>query len=121
MLKDKSTGKILRMRAVQELTADAYNTPDTVEAVERVLLSDDESHTVQRACLRCAARFGGHERIKELLHDRRVYKHPYTFIRHDVSVGLQAMEMRDKLSFDILCDYLVDDSQDDSRHIPELV
>jgi len=117
MLKDRSTGKVLRMRAVQELTSDAYNTPETVEAVESVLFSDDEPHPVQRECLGRAAKFGGHERIKELLHDRRVYNHPYTFIRHDVSVGLQAMQMRDKLTFDILCDYLVDESPDDSQHI----
>ncbi len=116
MLKDKGAGTILRMRAAQELARDSYNTPDTVEAVEGVLLSDEQPQ-VQRVCLKRAAQFGGHERIKELLHDRRVYKHPYTFIRHDVSIALQGMQMRDKLTFDILCDYLVDDSADDTNHI----
>ncbi|MFQ5843839.1 MAG: HEAT repeat domain-containing protein [Planctomycetota bacterium] len=109
-LLDRSKGPEIRLRAALDLDDERYAGEKTWRALEQVLLEEetgDRFIVIPRHCLRALGRHLPLERLKKLLQDRRVYRHRYPFVCQDVAVGLAALGMDDKLSFDILCELLV--------------
>lgn len=113
----------LRVRAAGTLEGERFAGEPTWEAYLKVLLEkpapakDDNQNVLQRQCLQSIRWHYPFDRLRALLHDERVYHHPYFGIRIDVAAGLAALGMRDKLSFDILCEYLVDEDKRDTTRL----
>jgi len=125
ILGDESANPILRAKAALGLRD--FPEDRAWEALEAVLLSDKEKNSIlQRNCLltlgsiepkdpEVAKRYI--DRLKKLLLDRRVYHHKYFAIRVDVATALAALNVREPITFDIMCDYLVNEDKDDRQHI----
>jgi len=125
ILTDPNGDPILRAKAA--LGLQAFPEDRAWQALETVLLSDHETDFVlQRSCLRSLAQMDPEdkdlarryiERLKKLLLDRRVYQNPYFAIRVDVATALCALNLREGITLDIMCDYLVDEDPKDKEHI----
>lgn len=120
ILTDKDQHADLRSQAAYALGGEKFAGEATLKALEQVLLDPDEKESiVQRTCLRDG--LGIHasfDRLRELLKDERVYRHRYFAIRTDVADGLAQLASRDRLTLDILTEYLVDgDSDDRTRNV----
>jgi hypothetical protein len=126
VLVDRSASPLLRSVLAGELgKKEAYACEATWDALESVLVDaearTDLDFTLQRACLRDGlAGTAPFDRLKRLLHDRRVYAHPYFGVRADVCTALASLGMRDKVSFDILLAGLVDDDPRDTQRVVRL-
>ena len=109
ILQDKDANKILRMNAAMVLRdKDLYN-KETDTALRAVLMdSSEEDHGVQRECLKRLGLHAPLDELKELLYSREVYDHDYFAIRSDVATAVAGMNLKDRVAFDILCNYLVD-------------
>lgn len=123
---DRGASPILRSMLVGELGSKAaYASEATWDAFESVLLDGEANtlaeFTMQRSCLRDG--LGPHaplDRLRRLLHDRRVYAHKYFGVRADVCTAIASLQMRDKVSFDILLAGLVDDDPVDTQRVVRL-
>jgi hypothetical protein len=109
IVKDKKANKVLRMNAAMVLRdKDLYN--EETDAVLRAVLVDPagESVEVQRECLKRLGLHAPLPELKELLQSRPLRHHKYFGIRSDVATALAGMNLEDRVTFDILCEYLVD-------------
>jgi len=125
ILSDRGADRILRMRAALGLRE--FPEDRACEALKAVLLSDEEDDRIlQRNCLYAlgemrpaddavARRYL--ERLRQLLVDRRVYRNPYFAMKVDVATALSALNARDPATFDIMCEYLLDEDKDDKQHL----
>jgi hypothetical protein len=106
----------IRLRAAIDLEDERFAGEKSWAALQQILLDESipDSHmAVPRHCLRSLGRHLPRERLKKLLHDRRVYNHRHPFIRQDVAVGFASLGMNDRLTFDILCELLVHEDPKD--------
>jgi len=116
LLADPKEPKILRSKA--SLGLREFPEERAWDALEKVLLSQEEQDWIlQRNCLYALGQKAPIERVKRLLLDRRLYQHPYYGIRVDVATALAALNVREGITIDIMCDYLVDEDKDDRDHI----
>jgi len=116
LLRDPKTPKILRSKAALGLRE--FREERAWEALEKVLLAEDEQDRIlQRNCLYGLGQTAPIDRVKRLLLDRRVYQNPYFGIRVDVATALAALNVREGITIDIMCDYLVDEDAADRDHI----
>jgi len=126
LLLDRNESAILRGVLAGELAGKAAFAGDaTYDALEQVLLDPDSStaaeFATQRACLRAGQDSAlPLDRLRRLVHDRRVYGHKYFGIRSDACTAMAPLGMRDRVSFDILCSALVDDDAADRAHVVRL-
>jgi hypothetical protein len=85
--------------------------------LEKALLSEtEEDHILQRQCLFALGESLPLDRMRKLLLDPRVYRNPYFGVRTDVATALAALNVREGIALDILCDYLVDEDPQDRDH-----
>ncbi len=125
ILSDPKANRILRIKAALGLRE--FPEDRVWQALETVLVSDREKDSIlQRNCLFSLGQMAPKDsdlarryldRLQQLLHDRRVYHHKYFAIRVDVATALAALNARQPITFDILCDYLVDEDKDDRQHL----
>ncbi len=125
VLNDESASPILRAKAALGLRD--FPEDRAWQALEAVLLSEREKNSIlQRNCLLTLGSIEPKDaalakkyldRLKQLLLDRRVYHHRYFAIRVDVATALAALNVREPITLDIMCDYLVDEDKDDRQHI----
>jgi hypothetical protein len=115
LLSDRNENTFMRGKAVNALRGKAYANETTWDALEAVVLQEEETNgIVQRMCFVGLGSTGAMDRLEKLLLDRRVYRNPYFGFRIDVAAALSALNMRERVAFDILCEYLVDDDPADS-------
>ncbi len=125
ILDDADANRILRNKAALGLRD--FPEDRTWQALEGVLLSEKEKDTIlQRNCLYTLGQMTPKDpelakkyldRLTQLLHDRRVYHNDYFAIRVDVATALAALDAREPITLDIMCDYLVDGDRDDKEHL----
>lgn len=125
VLNDPTASRVLRSKAALGLRE--FPEDRAWQAIEAVLLSETEQDPIlQRNCLyalgqmepkdkELAAKYL--DRLKQILHDRRVYHHKYFAMRVDVATALAALNAREPITLDIMCDYLVDEDKDDKEHL----
>jgi len=115
-LKDKDNSVFMRGKMTNVLRRKRYGDETAWEALESVLLDTEETkpHFVtQRLCLNALGGRAPLDRVRKLLLDRRVYEHAYYAIHVDVSTGLVALGVRERVALDILTRYLTyDDPRD---------
>ncbi len=118
ILLDRGAGAVIRNMVAGELRLRAYGDERTWEALEQVLKGKDEALSdewIQRECLRSLGEHLPADRLPALLKDRAVYGHRNYGVRSDTAAAMAPMLMKDKISFDILCEMLVDEDSRDSR------
>ncbi len=125
LLEDATADRMLRMKAAVGLRD--FPEDRSWQALETVLLSETgEDPILQRNCLYSLGMMTPEDpavakryldRLRQLLHDRRVYHHKYFAIRVDVATALAALNAREPMTLDIMCDYLVDEDKDDRQHL----
>lgn len=115
LLGDRSQNTFMRGKAVNVLRLKAYANEATWSALEAVLLDEQETDgIVQRSCLNALGAHADLDRLVKLLFNRRVYTNAYFGFRIDVAAALAALNLRERVAFDILCEYLVDDDPADT-------
>ncbi len=115
LLGDRSQNTFMRGKAVNVLRLKEYANEDTWNALEAVILDEQETDgIVQRSCLNALGVHGDLDRLVKLLFNRRVYTNAYFGLRIDVAAALAALNLRERVAFDILCEYLVDDDPADT-------
>ncbi|MHC4550555.1 MAG: hypothetical protein ACYTEZ_17470 [Planctomycetota bacterium] len=116
LLEDQQADTVLRGKAAAVLGAQRFADETTWSALQRRLLDEkDGDEIVQRLCLNKLGDTAPLDRIRKLLYDRRVYTHRYFGIRVNVATALAALNVRESVAFDILCQYLVDTDPDDDQ------
>lgn len=125
LVEDPDANRILRMKAALGLKG--FPEDRAWQALEAVLLSDKEEDVIlQRNCLQTLGGMAPKDpelakmyvdRLKQLLQDRRVYHNKYFAIRVDVATALAALNAKEPITLDIMCDYLVDEDKDDKQHL----
>ncbi|MFI5401899.1 MAG: HEAT repeat domain-containing protein [Planctomycetota bacterium] len=125
ILEDPDANRILRIKAAGGLQD--FPEERAWQALEAVLLSEKEDDLIlQRNCLFSLGRMEPKDpelakkfldRLKQLLLDRRVYHSKYFATRVDVATALCALNVREPITLDIMCDYLVEEDKDDKQHL----
>jgi phage shock protein PspC (stress-responsive transcriptional regulator) len=114
---NKLAARILRGKALGVLRRPSYGSPKVWDALEGVLLdTNDDDEITQRGCLNALGNSAPLDRVRKLLLDRRVYRHPYFALRIDVATALAALNMRERQALQILNEYLVDQDAADRQH-----
>ncbi|MCZ6787634.1 MAG: hypothetical protein O7E54_10785 [Planctomycetota bacterium] len=108
ILSDKDANKILRMNAAGVLRDKDLYDEETDAVLRKVLLDPKDDFQIQRECLKRLGLHAPLDELKELLYKREIYDHEYFGIRSDVATAVAGMNLRDRVTFDILCNYLVD-------------
>jgi len=129
-LADSGAGVVLRVKATTVLERKRYADEKAVAVLERVLFDPREAHwpgkderergqhwITQRSCLRTLSRIVPLDRLRSILVDPRVSRHPCFGIRADVAAGLASLRVENRKGFDTLCDYLVDEDPRDTLHL----
>jgi len=115
LLTNRAESTFMRAKGVNVLHGKAYANAATWDALEATVLQEGETDgIVQRHCLNALGSSGQLDRLEKLLYDRRVYRNPYFGFRIDVAAALSALNLRERVAFDILCEYLVDDDPADT-------
>jgi hypothetical protein len=124
-LADPGADPIFRKRAALGLRA--FPEDRAWQALEAVVLSETEKDRVlQRQCLQTLAGMTPSDaavadryldRLTQLFLDRRVYHSPYFATRVDVATALCAMNVREPIVIDIMCDYLVYEDREDKENL----
>jgi hypothetical protein len=115
-LEDAGTPANVRQKAALGLKS--FKSERAWQALEKTLVSEaGEDLVLQRQCLYALGFTLPLDRLKQLLLDRRVYRHPYYGIRSDVANALALMNVREGITLDIMCDYLVDEDPKDRDHL----
>jgi hypothetical protein len=115
LLANRSEDNVMRGKAVVVLRGKPYANETTWKTLEAIVLDEQETDgVVQRSCFNALGTTGDLDRLEKLLFDRRVYRHPYFAFRLDVASALSALNVRERVAFDILCEYLVDDDPADT-------
>ena len=113
---DRKQGAMIRGRVTGILQRKSYAGKDTWDVLESVVLDKKETDSVvQRLSLNALGRTCPIDRLVSLLQNRAVYSHRYFAIRIDVATALAALNVRDQITFEILCRYLVDEDKADTR------
>jgi len=115
LLSSRAENTFMRAKAANALRGKAYANEATWNALEAIVLQEEETNgIIQRMCLNALGSTGAMDRMGKLLFDRRVYRNPYFGFRIDVAAALSALNMRERVAYDILCEYLVNDDPADS-------
>ena len=115
LLSDRGEDSLMRGKAVTALSGKPYANETTWNALEAAVLDEKETDgIIQRMCLNALGSTGDLDRLEKLLFNRRVYTNPYFGFRIDVAAALSGLNLRERVAFDILCEYLVDDDPDDT-------
>jgi hypothetical protein len=115
VLTNRAESTLMRGKAVTVLEGKAYANEATWSALEGTVLDEKETNgVIQRFCLNALGKTADLDRVVKLLFNRRVYTNPYFGFRIDVAAALAALNLRDRVAFDILCEYLVDDDPADT-------
>jgi hypothetical protein len=118
LLRDRTESTLMRGKAAVVLCERRFANETTWSALESRLLDEkDGDEIVQRLCLNKLGATAPLDRIRKLLYDRRVYTHRYFGIRMNVATALAALNVREGVAFDILCQYLVDQDPDDDQFL----
>ena len=117
ILKDKSNTVDLRGRMPGILRHKNYANQEVWDALKAVLVDREDDDTVtQRGCLSALATHAPIDWIKNLLLDKRVYRHRYYAVRIDVANGLATLNERSDVALQIMAEYLVDEDPKDTRY-----
>ena len=116
VLANKSNSTFLRAKMTSILRRPSWGSKEVWDALEKVILDESDSdHVAQRTCLAALGNSAPMDRVRNILLDRRIYRHPYFGVRIDVATGLAALGVREQVAIEILCDLLVDDDPDDTQ------
>jgi hypothetical protein len=125
ILADAGADRILRCKAALGLRR--FPEDRACQALEAVLLSEkEEDRILQRNCLYSLGQMEPEgpavarrylDRLRQLLTDRRVYRNPYFAMKVDVATALAALNARDPATLDIMCEYLVNEDEQDREHL----
>ncbi|MHC4161372.1 MAG: HEAT repeat domain-containing protein [Planctomycetota bacterium] len=115
LLSNRAENTFMRGKAVSVLRGKPYANEATWTALEATILDEKETNgVIQRMCLNALGSTADMDRLEKLLLNRRVYTNPYFGFRIDVAAALSALNLRERVAFDILCEYLVDDDPKDT-------
>jgi hypothetical protein len=115
LLTNREENTFMRGKAVNVLRGKAYANEATWSVLEATVLDEQETNgIVQRSCFDALGATADLDRLEKLLFNRRVYTNPYFGFRIDVAAALAALNLRERVAFDILLEYLVDDDPQDT-------
>lgn len=116
LLANRKAAVGLRLSAAEVLGRREFANEKSWSALESILLDPEEREPVcQRGCLEILVKTLPLDRLRRLLLRKEVCRHPYPWIRVDVACAIAALEIRDPKAYDLLCEYLVDESPLDKR------
>jgi len=126
ILKNPDANLILRSKAAIGLRD--FPEDRSWDALESVLVAElpKEEWILQRTCLYSLAQMSPEDKnvarryldkLRKLLTDRRVYNNPYYAMKVDVATTLCALNAREGITLDIMCNYLVDEDENDKDHL----
>ncbi|MHC4972800.1 MAG: HEAT repeat domain-containing protein [Planctomycetota bacterium] len=106
---------LMRGKAISSLRGKRFANETVWAALEAIILDEKEKNgIIQRMCLETLGASVDLDRLEKLLFDRRVYTNSYFGFRIEVAAELGALNLRERVAFDILCEYLVDDDPQDT-------
>jgi len=115
LLTNRGGDAFMRAKAVTALSGKPYANEATWNALEATVLDEKETDgIIQRMCFNALGSSADLDRVEKLLFNRRVYTNPYFGFRIDVAAALSALNLRERVALDILCEYLVDDDPADT-------
>ncbi len=116
ILRDTSLAKDPRLIAAGILRYPRLTSPETLDALEKVLLDPKDPHPlVQKSCFVALGNTAPLDRVRGLVLDKRVYNHENFALRIYVTTTLASLRVKERLALEILCEYLIDSDKADPR------